>query len=132
MIARHAPGSRVNLKVLRNGREQSFGITLAAINDEKKKGESSDEIGSSQSPGSHKLGIQVEDAPGGGALVRARRFRVPCGGPARPRRRHPRSESHPDRARGGAPPRMTASRKGEPLLLRVRHEDRIRFVAIKL
>jgi serine protease Do len=131
-IARHAPGSRVNLKVLRNGHEQSFGITLAAINDEKKKGESTDEIGSSQSPGSHKLGIQVEDAPGGGALVQHVASGSPAEGQLVPGDVILEVNHTPIAHAAELFPRVTGSRKGEPVLLRVRHEDRIRFVAIEL
>ncbi len=43
IVARHVPGSRVSLRVLRGGHEQTVGVTLEAINDEKQKGGSTDD-----------------------------------------------------------------------------------------
>ncbi len=136
IVARHAPSSRVSLKVLRGGHEQTIAVTLAAINDEKPKGDDSgsdDEKESPQaSPASHKLGIQVAEAPGGGALVERVASGSPADGQLIPGDVILEVNHTPISHAAELSPRMTASRKGEPLLLRVRHEDRIRFVAIEL
>jgi serine protease Do len=131
-VARHAPGSRVNLKILRGGHEQTLGVTLAALNDEKQKGESSDEMGSSQGPASHKLGIEVGEAPGGGALVQRVLPGSPADGQLAPGDVILEVNHTPITRGAELLPRITASRKGEPLLLRVRREDRVRYVAIEL
>jgi serine protease Do len=133
-IARHAPGTRVNLKVLRSGKEQTFGVTLAAITDEKPKGESTDDPTSSQSPGTHKLGIQVEEAPGGGALVQRVLPGSPADGQLAPGDVILEVNHTPISHAAELFPRVTAAaaHKGAPLLLRVRHDDRVRFVAIEL
>jgi serine protease Do len=131
-IARHAPGSHVNLKVLRGGHEQTIGVTLAAIHDEKQKGETPDELGSSQGPTSHKLGIEVGEAPGGGALVERVLPGSPADGQLAPGDVIVEVNHAPITRGAELAPRITASHKGEPVLLRVRREDRVRYVAIEL
>ncbi len=132
-IARHTPGTRVNLKLLRNGHEQTVGVTLAAINDDKQKGENGDDPGSPQSPASHTLGIQVGEAPGGGALVERVLPGSPADGQLAPGDVIVEVNHSPIKNAAELLPRVTArAKKGEPLLLRVRREDRVRFVAIDL
>jgi serine protease Do len=136
IIARHAPGTKVSLKVIHNGHEQTIPVTLAAINDEKVRGEGADddatEIGASQSPASHKLGIQVGEAPGGGALVQRVAPGSPADGQLAPGDVIVEVNHTPIKNAAELAPRVVATRKGEPLLLRVRHDDHIRFVAIEL
>jgi serine protease Do len=138
IIARHAPGTKVSLKVLHDGHEQTIPVTLAAINDDKTRGEGggddSSELGQlqSQSPTSHKLGIQVGEAPGGGALVQRVAPGSPADGQLAPGDVIVEVNHTPIKSAAELAPRVVATRKGEPLLLRVRHEDRIRFVAIEL
>ena len=133
IVARHAPGTRVNLKVLRNGHEQNVPITLAAISDEKPKGEESDGASpSSQGPASHKLGIEVGEAPGGGVLVQRVISGSPADGQLVPGDVIVEVNHAPVAHAAELAPRVAAQRKGEPLLLRVRREDRTRYVAIEL
>lgn len=66
-IAHHTPGSKVDL-VVRRGREtKTLSVTLARLEEDEKaqKAESRE-----SRPGAGALGLQVEDAEGGGALVR--------------------------------------------------------------
>jgi serine protease Do len=130
-VARHAPGTRVSLKILRNGHEQTLPVTLAALKDNPEKGESSDEVGSSQAP-THKLGIEVGEAPGGGALVQRVASGSPADGELAPGDVIIEVNHSPITRSAELLPRVTATRKGEPLLLKVRRGDRTRFVAIEL
>ncbi|MDI1480639.1 DegQ family serine endoprotease [Polyangium sp. y55x31] len=67
MVARHAPGSKVKVKVLRKGETKTFEATLAALADEQGKGAAP----SGPSVDSSGLGAELMDAPdGGGAVVR--------------------------------------------------------------
>jgi serine protease Do len=138
IVARHAPGTKVSLKVLHDGHEVTVPITLAAINESKKGSDDGDdsssggELGSAQSPTSHKLGIQVGEAPGGGALVERVASGSPADGQLIPGDVIVEVNHAPIKNAAQLAPRVVATRKGEPLLLRVRHEDRVRFVAIDL
>jgi serine protease Do len=131
-VARHAPGSHVNLKILRSGHEQNIGVTLAALKDDKQKGESTDDPASSQGPASHKLGIEIGEAPGGGALVQRVAPGSPAEGELAPGDVVVEVNHAPISHAAELAPRVTASRKGEPLLLKVRRGDRTRFVAVEL
>jgi serine protease Do len=135
IVSRHTPGSRVDLKVLRGGKEQALAVTLDAIRDEKGKRDGNDsdsEDGASMGPASHKLGIQVGDAPGGGALVQHVVGDSPADGQLTPGDVIVEVNHTPIAHAGDLSARVTATPKGEPVLLRVRHGDRVRFVAIEL
>ena len=135
IVARHAPGSKVDLKVLRGGHEQSLAVTLDAIRDEKGKRNGSDsdsDDGPSMGPASHKLGIQVTDAPGGGAVVQHVVGDSPADGELQPGDVILEVNHAPIAHAGDLSARVAATPKGEPVLLRVRHGDRNRFVAIEL
>jgi serine protease Do len=134
IVARHAPGSKVNLKVLRGGHEQVVPVTLAAINDEKPKEETSesDAPGALQGPAAHKLGISVAEAPNGGALVERVASGSPADGQLVPGDVIVEVNHTPLTRASELAARVSATRKGTPLLLRVRREDRTRFVAIEV
>jgi serine protease Do len=139
IIARHAPGSRVDLKVLRSGKEQALNVTLGAIRDDKAKREGGDDDSSDSddgpvqgSPASHRLGIQVAEAPGGGVIVQRVSNDSPSDGELTPGDVILEVNHAPIAHAADLASRVTATPKGEPVLLRVRHGDRIRFVAIEI
>jgi serine protease Do len=134
IVARHAPGTRVSLKILRNGHEQTVPVTLTAIGDDKPRGEKTTDDGphSPQAPASHKLGIEIGDAQGGGALVQRVAPDSPADGELAPGDVIIEANHAPIARAADLAPRVGATRKGEPLLLRVRREDRTRFVAVDL
>ncbi|HRI62717.1 MAG TPA: Do family serine endopeptidase [Polyangium sp.] len=67
MVARHAPGTKVNVNVLRKGETKTFVVTLAAIADEGAKADSSN----SPTLDNRGIGAELADAPdGNGAIVR--------------------------------------------------------------
>ncbi len=137
IIARHAPGSRVDLKVLRGGKEQALGVTLGAIHDRdanaKRDGNDDDSDESpAQGPAGHKLGIQVTDAPGGGVVVQHVAGASPSEGELAAGDVILEVNRSPIAHAADLAARVSATPKGEPVLFRVRHGDRIRFVAIEL
>jgi serine protease Do len=133
LVARHAPGSHVDLKVLRNGKEQSVGITLAALKEEKvANDEQPDTNAPSASPATHKLGVQVADAPGGGVVVQHVASGSPADGELAPGDVILDVNRAPVAHASDLAARMGAAKKGEPVLLRVKRGDRMRFVAIEM
>ncbi|WP_394825670.1 Do family serine endopeptidase [Pendulispora albinea] len=78
MIARHPPGSRVTLELLRNGKTQTVDATLDALEDAVKGDEPNADPSSKGNPTPGGFGIALGDAPGGGPRV----MRVQPGSPA--------------------------------------------------
>lgn len=126
-IAHHAPGSKVDL-VVRRGREtKTFGVTLAELEDE--KAEKADSKGAKPSAGA--LGIQVDDAEGGGAVVRRVAPDSPAAGVLQPGDvilevdRKSVSSANDLKTKVGAAP------SGKALLIRVKRGDSTHYVAIE-
>ncbi len=123
VIARHAPGTKVTLTILREKRERRVEVTLDAMKVDEPKG--ADVV---HHDGAGRYGVDVLDAPGGGALVR----RVaPDSSAAR--------ELEPgdivlevNHAPVGSAKDLTHLLEGPPpLLLRIRRKDATRFVALE-
>jgi serine protease Do len=134
IVARHTPGTRVTLKVLRSGHEQTFNVTLDALKDDKAKADNEGGFEGSGpgGPGSHRLGVQVADAPNGGVLVERVASDSPADGELRPGDVILEVNHSPIAHAADLAARVTATHKGEPVLLKVRRDDRVRFVAIEL
>jgi S1-C subfamily serine protease len=126
----------VTLKVLRNGHEQSFNVTLDSLKDDKAKAGNGDEGNSEGSgpggPGSHRLGVQVADAPNGGVVVQRVANDSPADGELRPGDVILEVNHSPVGHAADLAAKVSATHKGEPVLLKVRRDDRVRFVAIEL
>jgi len=128
MIAKHAPGETVNVKLLRDGREVTVDVALAAIQD---KREARGEDRRHEAAPSSALGIRVADSPGEGVVVAGV---VPGGaaeGVLRPgdvilevNRRAVTSAADLGKRVSDAP-------KDQPLLFKVKREGTTRFVAIQ-
>jgi serine protease Do len=125
-IARTTPGSRLSLEVIRDGKTRTFEVTVGRLEDQRAAGPSAEPEERASA-----LGVQVEDAPGGGALVR----RVLPGGAAEAVLQAGDVVLEVDRA----PVKSTrdferlvrAAPAGSPLLLRIRREGRTLFAAIE-
>jgi serine protease Do len=128
LVARHAPGSKIRLGVLRDKSPKTFDITLDALKDDAGK-ESADEAPEHAAG----LGIRLGDAPNGGAVVQG----VAPGGPAAESLASGDIILEVNRTRVGsaedAIKLIKSAPKGEPLLLKVRSQDggRTRYVAIE-
>ena len=131
VISRHAPGSKVNLKVLRNGAEKKLDATLVALTDEKSEAKNGQIERERPTTASSGLGIGVVDAPGEGVVVE----RVSPGGPADGVLRPGDVILEVNRERTASAAEVSskvgAADKGAPVLLKVRREGNTRFVAIQ-
>lgn len=130
IVAKHAPGSKVDVKVQRDKQELSFAVTLDELKDAADKGERPEER-SPATPSSSTLGLSADDAPGGGALVR----NVAPGGRADGSLVPGDVIVEVNRAKisnaADLAAKVQASKNGGPLLLKVQRNGQSRFVAIE-
>jgi serine protease Do len=132
MIARHAPGTHVALKVLRDGKPVTFDVTLDALRDEASEqgrdGDTGD--GHDSSAPAAGLGIGVGDSPDGVTVER-----ILPGGAAEGHLQPGDVIVEVNRAAVGhaadLAKRIQSTPAGEPVLLKVRREGKTRFVAIE-
>lgn len=127
MVARHAPGSKVNVKVLRKGEAKTFVVTLDALDDEDKRAAGTNEPAADD----RSLGAELSDAPdGGGAVVRRVRPNSKAEGALRPG--DVIVEVGQTRVKNAAEAAESIKRAREkgPVLLRVEREGKGRYVAI--
>lgn len=127
MVARHAPGSKVNVKVLRKGELKTFVVTLDALDDEDKRAAGTNE----PSADGRSLGAELSDAPdGGGAVVRRVRPNSKAEGALRPG--DVIIEVGQTRVKNAAEAAESIKRAREkgPVLLRVERDGKGRYVAI--
>jgi serine protease Do len=126
-VARHAPGSHITVHVLRNGKPQTFDVTLAALGDS--DGASAPPAPATQGSGSQSLGITTSQADNG-VLVE----RVEPGGPADGQLAAGDVILEADHAAVRTPADLAAKAKlatrARPLLLKVQRDDATRFVAL--
>jgi serine protease Do len=132
IVARHAPGSKVTVKVIRGGKEVTVPVTLDALKDEEVASNDDSASPSPQGPAAPKLGVGVGEAPGGGALVQRVVPGSPADGDLAPGDVIVEVNRVPLQHAAELAPRVAAAKKGEPLLLRVKRQDKLRFVAIDL
>jgi serine protease Do len=126
-VARHAPGSKVTLTVRRGSETVSLPVTLGKLGDEGAgKRTTKSEVPSV--PGS--LGLAVEDAQGGGALVRRVAPDSPAAGILRPGDVIVEANRNPVRTANDLRTRAREAPEGKPLLLKVQREGSTRYVAI--
>jgi serine protease Do len=129
LVARHAPGSKIRLGVLREKSTKTFDVTLDAL---KEDADSASPDQPSPEPATG-LGIRLGDAPNGGATVQG----VAPGGAAAEALAPGDVILEVNRARVGSAQEaiklIKAAPKAEPLLLKVRSQDggRTRYVAIE-
>jgi serine protease Do len=125
LVARHTPGSKVKVRLLRDKTTREVEITLDALKDEQAKGGGGGGGGS----GTPAVGLSLRDAPEGGALVE----RVAPGSAAAEALEPGDVIVEVNRAavRGaGDAQRLLEAARGV-VLLKVKREGRTRFVAIE-
>jgi serine protease Do len=135
VVARHTPGSKVKLTVLREKQQKSFDVTLDRLPDP--NGEDADDdkgIGGAAPtpPKSGELGVSLGDSPGGsGAVVQ----RVNPSGPAHdelaPGDVIVAVNKRPVRSASEAATAVKAIPRNEAVLLTVKREGHMRFVGIE-
>ncbi len=130
IVARHAPGAHVSVKVLRDGKTVTLGATLDELKETATTGDSQDDDGSTApAPGS--LGIATRDAPdGSGALVGGVRPESPADGRLRPGDVIVQVNHHPVTSASDLEAQVKAAPKDRPVVLEVRRGSDTHFVAI--
>jgi serine protease Do len=132
IVARHAPGSKVSLKVMRDRNARTVDVTLDALKDEPARGESDDDAApSQQGPASHKLGIEVGDARGGGVAIQRVVPGSVADGALAPGDVIVEVNRAPIAHASELAAKLASTPKDDPILLRVRREGKLRFVALE-
>jgi len=129
VVARHAPGTRVNVRVLRDKVERSLDVTLDTLKDEPIAG-AEQESQAPEAAATTKLGVELSDAPGGGAVVRRVASNGRAAGSLRPGDVILEVNRVPVAKAEDVSKQVRASAAEGAILLRVRREDRTIFVAI--
>ena len=128
IVSAHAPGSKVSVKVMRQGHEQSFDVTLDTLNNE-----STDKSGPSrEGPGnaSPSLGVRLADTPNGATVVAvtpgsASEGQLESGDIIL------QVNQRPVRTAADVARQVQQSPKGQPLLLKIRRQGQESFVGIE-
>ncbi len=128
MIASHAPGTQVHLGVLRNGRTQDLVATLGTLQDEQAQPATTEQEGTA--PQSSALGIQVHDESGQVVVDRVAP-NGPADGKLAPGDVILEVNRRAVTTSGSALNALRSATKTAPVLLRVKHGDETRFVAIE-
>jgi serine protease Do len=133
LIARNAPGSKVKLGVLRNGKTLDLATTLesrpdAGNDDEGRHGPAPGPA----TPPKGRLGVVLDDAPGGGAVVRAIAPRSPAFGQLRQGDVILEIDKKAVRNASELAKRIEAQPAGKPVVLRVRQNGHSRYLAVRL
>jgi serine protease Do len=130
MIARHTPGTRVTLKVQRDGKALDVAATLDPLN-EKGVERTANREAESGSPPSGGLGIGVTDAPEGGAQVERVIPGSAADGELNPGDVIVEVNHAPLNHASDLSSRIQATRKDQPILLRVKREGHTRWIAVE-
>ena len=128
MIASHAPGTHVKLGLLRDGHTLDADVTLGALRDEQPRAQSSGDD-SSASPSSA-LGIQVHE-DGGQVVVDGVAPNGPAEGKLQAGDVILEVNRRPVTTANAALAALRGAPASSPILLRVKHGDETRFVAIE-
>lgn len=125
IVSRHAPGSRVALKVLRNGGELTLDVVLSALDGGAAPGSPPSKAGPTPD-----LGVTLGDARGGGALVERVRPQSAAVAALEPGDVILEVNRAKVANARDASQRIAAAPKDAPVLLKVRRGDLSLFVAI--
>ncbi len=128
LIARHAPGSKVLVKVRRENATYDIAVTLEQLKEATASNDATDSEGRTPD-----FGLDLEDAPGGGALVR--RSTNTAGdedgaGSLRPGDVIVEANHAPVRAAVEAAAALKKADASKPVLLKVKREGRMLFIAV--
>ncbi|MDB4997474.1 MAG: HtrA protease/chaperone protein, partial [Myxococcaceae bacterium] len=128
VVARNAPGARVTLQIVRDKTPLTFQATLAELKDEPS---SDGQPGASPKGPAPELGLELTDAPGGGALVnRVLAGSVADGSLARGDIILEINRAPVGRGADATQKLRAATTTGGPLLFKIRRNGGTRFVAI--
>jgi serine protease Do len=130
IVARHPPGQKVEVKVLRSGAEKELAVTLDALKDDSSNAKSSPSSSPDATTPAGSLGIGIEDGPNGVVVTRLLPG-SPAAGALQPGDEivEVNREKVQNAADLSAKVRKTAN--GKPVLLLVRREGMTHWVAIE-
>jgi serine protease Do len=130
MVANHAPGTQVKLTYLRDHHEHDAQVTLAPLEAEKEQAQSSPQGQGDSGRPSSSLGIAVGD---GGGQVTVERVNPsgPAEGKLRPGDVIEEINQQPVTSANDLSTKLRAAPGDKPVLLRVRHGDQSRYVAVE-
>jgi serine protease Do len=126
VIARHAPGSKVGLRVFRGGAEQKLDVTLSAL-----EGKDAAQADAGEKAGAHGLGIGVVDAPGEGVVVESVAPDSPADGEIRPGDVLLEVDRKPVVSAADVSAKVSRAAKDQPVLIKLKRGTQTRFVAIE-
>jgi len=129
LVARHPPGTRVELTVQRRGRERKIDVVLGALSEDEQASANKTNK-ETQGPPSPRLGVELADGDGKGARVE----RVVPGSPAAELLDPGDLVVEVDGVRVGnakqAAQEIARAKRNKPLLLRIQRGDAARYVAV--
>jgi serine protease Do len=130
MVASHAPGTQVRLAVWHDRKQSDKAMTLASLKDENARGEATPSGPAEATPDSASLGIAIGEEDGKVVVER-----VAPDGPADGKLRRgdviEEIDHQPVHGSADLVTRLKATPVDRPVLLRVRHGDQARYVAIE-
>ena len=129
-IARHAPGSKVDVIVRRGKTSVTLPVTLGKLEDEKGPSAAKQAPSEATPQSSSGLGLQIGDADGGGALVRRVAPDGAAAGSLEPGDVIIEVDHQPVKTASDLKNKAREAANDKPLLLRVRREGNTRYVAL--
>ena len=129
-IARHAPGSKVDVIVRRGKTSVTLPVTLGKLEDEKGPSAAKQAPSEATPQPSSGLGLQIGDADGGGALVRRVAPDGAAAGSLEPGDVIIEVDHQPVKTASDLKNKAREAANDKPLLLRVRREGNTRYVAL--
>ena len=129
-IARHAPGSKVDVIVRRGKASVTLPVTLGKLEDEKGPSAATQAPSEATPQSSSGLGLQIGDADGGGALVRRVAPDGTAAGSLEPGDVIIEVDHQPVKTASDLKNKAREAANDKPLLLRVRREGNTRYVAL--
>ncbi len=124
-IARHAPNTKVKLDVVRDKRKQTVEATLGELKDKEEQEQPTTQVPSAPAH----LGIDAANAPGGGALIQRIAPKSPAEGLLEAG--DVVVEADHEKVSSARELESILRSAASPVLLKVRHDDDTRFVAIE-
>ncbi|MFO0662492.1 MAG: Do family serine endopeptidase [Polyangiaceae bacterium] len=132
LVAKHAPGSKVTLKLLRDGKPKDVVLELAEMKDDvEPDDDDKDPSPKSSSTTKPKFGLELQDAKGGGALITKT---LPGGAAADLASRGDiivQINGKPVQNAKEAARILDGAKTGETMLLQLRRDGKTRFVGIE-
>jgi serine protease Do len=131
IIARHAPGSKVRLEILRERTVHTVELTLAEVQDEPQGAQAKAPAAPGSKAARTDFGVQLSDVPGEGVVVTAVAPGGPSDGQLQPGDAILEINRAPVARAADAVKLVAAAPQGRPLLLKIRRQNSTRFVAIE-